>query len=135
MRRQKEYFTGGAHPKHEAVWIVIDLEGPDGGKVLGIDDVFQQTGRAPLLAAIEDALRARAHLAAGAPLTSGGYFNDTIKMPVNFVFGPVGVTFCWNAYDIAPYVQGEILITLPSSQVEPWLTAAGTALLRETGGL
>jgi hypothetical protein len=44
--------------------------------------------------------------------------NDRFHLIDNFAFTPSGIVFCYNPYEIAPYVLGMIELTLPYEKVE-----------------
>ncbi|GHU42131.1 hypothetical protein FACS1894190_11090 [Spirochaetia bacterium] len=124
--RNIESYTGGAHPNHLKTYYVLDTGAM---KQVSLDDVILKTSRPALQSLIEDALRKKFRLAAGSPLKSGGFFEDTVEATENFFLTEQGLGFAWDQYEIAPYVTGQIEIVLPRENVLPFLTEKGKALL------
>ena len=107
------FFTGGAHPQYAATF--TSFNAATGAKI-ALDDVLV-AGFGPRLTRIaENRFRARNGIKPGMTLRDAGYIffkNDTFALNDNFWFGPKGVTFFYNTYEIAPYAMGttELLLT------------------------
>jgi hypothetical protein len=125
IKRQRESYEGGAHGSQELVYSVFNKADGDALKLADIV-LAGQEGR--LAALLMGALREKAELAEGAPLTEGGYFEDTVTAPENFFPDADGLSFVWNTYEIAPYVMGIIDVTVPWSALQGVLNANGKAL-------
>ncbi|MDR3335117.1 MAG: DUF3298 domain-containing protein [Treponema sp.] len=116
ISRSREYYLGGAHGMREKAYFVIDGEQV---KQLKIEDFIQD--KPALERFIEDALRSYTELEPGAPLSGGGFFEDTIPIPDNFFLSSEGIGFHWDPYEIAPYVMGSIEVVLPFAEIKALL--------------
>jgi hypothetical protein len=120
--RTRESYTGGAHPTHERIYYVLDTKNY---VQIHLDDILQAGARAELQKQIEAELRVKYLAAPNAPLTSIGFFEDSVAVPENFYITKEGIGFCWNPYEIAPYVRGTLEIVLPKAQITPLLNDRG----------
>ena len=98
----------------ETQYLVIDTVR---ARRLTLDDVINPGARSDLQRRLEAALRARAEGGTGTPLSQSGYFEDFAPPPENFTFSPKGITFHWDPYEIAPYSEGPIEVTLPYKEL------------------
>jgi len=113
-------YTGGAHGNAGASFANLDLKNL---RVLGIDDVFTETGKGALPPLLETAFRSDKGLKPGQPLSEGGLFEDHIKDPSeNILINGKGVIFHYGQYEIAPYSEGMVDIYLPWTAVKAYLT-------------
>lgn len=119
-------FLGGAHGKTTKNYFVAGGTSPEPLKL----DYFIQDGTnsAPLNALVMAELRNRKGLAGSAPLTEGGYLVDTVTTSENFFVTTSGIGFHWDQYEIAPYSEGPIEITVPYSALGDILTPQGREL-------
>lgn len=121
-------YTGGAHGNHGTTYFVID---PAAAKRLTLDDIVKTTARPLILEQTEEALRSLRGLKAGAPLTEGGFFENSISIPDNFFLSSEGLGFHWDPYEIAPYSDDSIEVILPYESIGDFLTEKGRSLARE----
>jgi hypothetical protein len=126
--RTKEYYTGGAHGMKEKAYFVIDLAEK---KQIHLTDLFLKEAGGPLKTRIEDALRIYSNLEAGAPLSAGYYFQDSVELPENFYLTSRGIGFHWDPYEIAPYAVGPVEIVIPYGDVGEFLNSRGTSLIAQ----
>jgi hypothetical protein len=125
LTKTTESYFGGAHGNTSTACFVID---PAAVKRLTLDDIFNS--REELRFALEAELRRQYQLPEGAPLSSVGFFENSIELPENFFpekeeasGDSPSMHFFWNVYEIAPYVMGTIEVSLPLKNL--------SALLRE----
>lgn len=109
-------YTGGAHPNYAATF--TSFNATTGGGVT-LDEVLVAGYRPRLTRIAENEFRARHDIKPGMTLRDAGYVffkNDTFALNDNFWFGPDGVTFFYNNYEIAPYAMGptDVLLTYPA---------------------
>ena len=107
------FFFGGLHPQYAATFVSFNATA---GTRITLDDVLVAGYRPRLTRIAENEFRAERGITPGMTLHDAGYIffkNDTFALTDNFWIGPQGVTFFYNAYDIAPYSMGttELLLT------------------------
>ncbi|GMO55496.1 MAG: hypothetical protein Ta2G_14710 [Termitinemataceae bacterium] len=125
IRRDIEYYSGGAHPSRERKYFVINTQLK---RVLRASDIISSSAVPALENLIEEALRNTYDTekkSAKVPLTQLGFFEDKVVLNSNFYLSDEGITFSWDPYDIAPYSMGVIEITLPYSKVNSLFTNYG----------
>jgi hypothetical protein len=128
LSKNREYYTGGAHGMRETAYFVFAL---DEAKRLRLEDIFEK-GTEPLLRDyIMAALRTRQGLAPGAPLSKGGFFEDSVAVSEDFFLNREGLGFQWDVYEIAPYVMGPIEVLIPYEKIRPLCGPRGRALIGE----
>ena len=118
-------FGGGVHPNRNATFASFTAK--TGAKV-ALDDVLVPGHRARLTRIAENAFRAQHDIKPGMTLRDAGYEffkNDAFALNDNFWFGPRGVTFFYNNYEIAPYAMGWSEVFLSYQQI--------TGLIRSNG--
>ncbi|MHB9293569.1 hypothetical protein Holit_02695 [Hollandina sp. SP2] len=120
ISRNLEYYLGGAHGMREKRYLVISQ---DTHRVqrLTLADIIEPASWPLVEALIAQALRIEANLEPDAPLSQGGFFEDTVEVPENFFLTPQGLGFHWDPYEIAPYVMGSIEVLLPYEQIQDML--------------
>ncbi|MDR0688840.1 MAG: RsiV family protein [Spirochaetaceae bacterium] len=126
--RTREYYTGGAHGMREKAYFVIDLAEK---KQIRLKDLFLKDAEGALKTRIEDALRIYSGLEAGVPLSTGDYFEDSVKSLENFYLTAQGIGFHWDPYEIAPYSVGPIEILIPYEEVGELLNSQGKSLISQ----
>jgi hypothetical protein len=127
VSRTRYYFSGGAHGQNEKTFFVLDT------KLLSkveLTDILQTGAENELEVQINDALRARYHAKPGEPLTSVGFLSETANVPQNFFVSREGLGFCWNPYEISPYVMGTLEVVLPYAQIENLLNDKGREMVK-----
>ncbi|MDR1149657.1 MAG: RsiV family protein [Spirochaetaceae bacterium] len=125
ISRSRYTLSGGAHGQNEKTFFVLDKELRS---KVELDDILEDGARVSLQKQIDDSLRARYHAAPDAPLTSIGFLEETAGVPGNFFVSREGLGFCWNPYEITPYVMGAIDVVLPYVDIENLLNDRGKAL-------
>ncbi|MDR2659303.1 MAG: DUF3298 domain-containing protein [Spirochaetaceae bacterium] len=128
VSRSRYIFSGGAHGQNEKIFFVLDRNLLS---KVELDDILVNGAKASLQKYIDDVLRERYHAAPDTPLTTIGFLNDTAGVPDNFFITRGGLGFCWNPYEIAPYVMGTIDVILPYSQIENLINDRGKDLFRD----
>ncbi|MDR2068407.1 MAG: RsiV family protein [Spirochaetaceae bacterium] len=128
LYQERDYYTGGAHGMYEKNYFVFAL---DEAKQLHPEDLFKAGTEPALRDLIMQALWDRQGLASGAPLSSAGFFDDSVDVPQDFFLGPGGIGFQWDVYEIAPYVMGPIEIVIPYKNISGLLSPRGLSLIKE----
>jgi hypothetical protein len=129
IERQKEVFTGGAHPSMETEYYVIDLESP---RVLDINDLLYVTTE-KTRELIYTYLRKHSGLKDGQPLSAGIYLTNEPELSSNFFITAEGMGFHWNAARIAPYSEGSIEIIVPWEDIRPQMPQSGVDIMIQCG--
>jgi hypothetical protein len=128
ISRSRYTFSGGAHGQNEKTFFVLDR-----GSLSKVElsDILESGARGLLQKQIDDALRARYHAAPDEPLKSIGFLEDTAGVPDNFFISREGLGFCWNPYEVTPYVMGTIDVVLSYEQIEGLLNDRGKELFSD----
>lgn len=117
--RMVSSYTGGAHGNYGSEYVALDVGDLS---VLKISDVISRGAMPKLLALAEKKLREQYELDDGEPLSSAGFFDDALAETEDFAFTGDGFVLRWGLYAIAPYVMGEISVTIPYDDVSAILT-------------
>lgn len=116
-QRNTESYWGGAHGAHHVSWIVFDEENgqPISSQDMGITELW------PFVQSwVEDDLREQYDVSPGGRLDEeGNFFDPTIDAPSETAPMKDGLELVWNEYEIAPYVMGQIGVTIPWHIVLP----------------
>jgi hypothetical protein len=128
LSQSREYYIGGAHGMREQTYFVFSL---DEVRWLRLDDIFAEGTEPALQEHIMEVLRIRQGLAPDAPLTGGGFFEDSVAVSEDFFLSRKGIGFQWDVYEIAPYVMGPIEIIIPYEKIRTLLTSRGLSLVQE----
>jgi hypothetical protein len=131
MKRDIEFYTGGAHGMRLLHWYVIDREKTE---QLRLGALFAEAGKTGLERALQDGLRKQAGAEANDKLSGAGYFEDFVPVPDNFFLSPQGVGFHWNPAEIAPYSFGFIELILPYGEIRSLLSPRGLELIASLWG-
>ncbi|MDR1655136.1 MAG: RsiV family protein [Treponema sp.] len=123
-----ESYTGGAHGMREQRYLVIDRSA---GRQIDTVFIIKNGAEGELTALINDALRSRADLGPGTPLTEGGFFEESVEITENFFLDRDGMGFHWDQYEIAPYFMGPIEVLVPWEKLTALLSAEGEAIRRD----
>lgn len=87
-------------------------------KVLKIEDVFKEESISQLESLLEKKLRQNYRIEAEAPLSSVGFFQDSIPVTKNFYLHPGGIGFYYNVFEIAPQSTGSSDVFIPFSEIQ-----------------
>jgi hypothetical protein len=126
LSRNLEFYLGGAHGMREKRYFVI-FQDADTVQHLTLEDLIEPGAWPQLERLMLEALREKANLDTGAPLSQGGFFEDRVVVPDNFFLTPQGLGFHWDPYAIAPYVMGPIEVVLPYKEIQD-LLKSGTPI-------
>jgi hypothetical protein len=126
IEQTKETYMGGAHGMLIKWYYVIDLESQ---KLLRIDDFFDDYQGDQMRSLVYDELRKLSGLEENEPLSEGIFLADDPELTFNFFINEEGFGLHWNPYEIAPYAEGEIQITLPWKKIRPLMSHSGMELL------
>ena len=124
-----ESFTGGAHPNTIFTYLNFD---PASGDRLPLTDLLKPEAEAQLTQIAEKHFREMKKLAPGADLNASGYQfpDDRFVLAKNFYPSSAGLVFYYNSYEIAPYVMGPTVLTLPYAGIKT-LIQSGVELPRK----
>lgn len=115
----KESYTGGAHGMYTSNYLNIDLQGP---KLLHIYDVIKKTEKGVVTELIWKYLALQEDVTTRQELEELGYgFGNDIEPSEIFILGEDSLTFVYNPYDIAPYSMGKIHVSIPLTELKPFL--------------
>ncbi len=119
-------FTGGAHGNGSTSYEVLDVR--TGARVT-LDALFAPERLPAVTRLIKARLGAACDLKPGERLAEVGFIEEAIDPIVDFMFGPRGLVFHYNAYDIGPYALGETDVMVPYADLLP-LARPGSPLAR-----
>lgn len=118
--------TGGAHPNTFLKWININM---NTGKILTKDDVFIsgkeneicQLILKQLIGETNKRMETDAMHTAEDLQEYGILLDSELYIPDYFRIENDGITFLYNRYDIAPYSMGDFQLTVPYTEIKPYL--------------
>ena len=128
--RLLDTYIGGAHGLPTTKYYVLDLES---FAQVTINDLFENFRDDRIKAIVYNELRNYANLAAGQPLTQGGFLSDAPELTENFYVTEQGLGLFWNPIEIAPYVMGAIDIVVPWRDIRPLMLNGGMELMTKFG--
>lgn len=99
-------------------------------KVLKIGDVFKEESISQLESLLEDKLRQNYRIEDEAPLSTVGFFQDSIPITKNFYLHPGGIGFYYNVFEIAPQSTGSSDVFIPFSEIQSLLNSDIQALFK-----
>lgn len=120
-----DFYFGGAHPQYAATFTSFNATT---GAAVKLEDVLVAGYRPRLTRIAESVFRAQAGIKPGMTLRDAGYIffkDDRFALNDNFWFGPKGVTFFYNTYEIAPYSMGTTELLLPYRTIREFIKADG----------
>ncbi len=107
-------YTGGAHPNFANSLMSFDTQT---GNRLSLSDLLVPTYQPRLSQIIAQQLRQQFDIPAAVPLTQHGFITDHVAPNDNYMLTPKNIVFHYNAYEIAPYVMGHIVVEVPYDQI------------------
>ncbi|TVP48680.1 MAG: DUF3298 domain-containing protein [Gemmatimonadales bacterium] len=121
----EQAYIGGAHSSYR-----VQHQGfhPDTGEALTLARILGTDAVRHVQALLETRFREDAGLAAEAPLTDGGLFDD-LPPGDNLDWEPEGLIFHYNPYEVGPWSTGVIRVRLSWDEVAPHLSADVADLL------
>lgn len=116
-------YTGGAHGNYNTSYTSIN---PATGKKYTLSQVMMLTyeGRKQLIDLLEKNFRKDRKLAANAPLTEAGLFDNKLEPSTNYFLTGTGIGFSYAPYEIGPFAMGEIVVFIPYSDFGKGLNPA-----------
>ena len=106
----EDSYEGGAHPSSSLTALNMDLEFQS---VLFLEDIFQEDFYEDLRDRIQDRLMRQYEASSMDELEEkGNGILGPVEPTENFILGDESITFIYNPYDIAPYSEGRIEVTL-----------------------
>jgi hypothetical protein len=128
LRRDRFFYSGGAHPNHDRTYFVFDREL---AMRIGLADSIRSGGLAALKELVNRELRLQKKIGPGDSLKKAFFFVDEAEVPESYFFSPRGLGFHWDPYEIAPYAEGHVEVLLPYADVWELLGPEGRRLARE----
>ena len=105
-------YTGGAHGMYWTHYLNID---PKTGEELTIEKVFKPESKNTVIGRIRD------KLAASPEIVENLYNLSDVDLPTQFRLDADTITFHYQVYEIAPYVSGPIVVSLPKAALKDCL--------------
>ncbi|OWW26565.1 hypothetical protein B4Q04_02465 [Zobellia sp. OII3] len=111
-------FTGGAHGYGSQRFLNFDKHK---AKELENWQLFQD--RKDFEKFAEQKFRDQEHIPQDSPINSTGFMfdSDVFHLPENIGFTEEGIRLLYNPYEVASYADGPIVLTLPFSEIKPYL--------------
>lgn len=111
-------FTGGAHGNGGSLSYFVD---PKTGKQIKKEDLFTDVKAFTQLA--EQKFRAQQKIPSGSNINETGYWfdKDSFYLPKNIFYTDKGILLLYNQYEIAPYADGPIELTIPYNEAGKFL--------------
>ncbi len=108
-------YTGGAHPNYVLFYLNVSKKGKVQDR---LGQFFYDSKK--LKAIAEKHFREQFNLSAEDNLADKGFLfqKNQFELSDNFGFNYEGVVFHYNPYEIAPYAQGAIVISIPFSELD-----------------
>lgn len=112
--------NGGAHPVYANEFLNYDLKQ---NKVLGFNDIFAQGNDALILDVIKATLCDMYYARSLAELQEkAGIFTDQIFVSHNIYISDSSIVFYYNPYEIAPWAVGPVSVSIPTYNLDQFLT-------------
>jgi hypothetical protein len=128
ISRNRSFYSGGAHPTSDKTYFVFDRK--EAARVR-LSDIIPEESMPLLRQLANRELRAGKRLGPSDSLTKALFFVDEAELPEDFFFSPQGLSLHWNPYEIAPYSEGYIEITIPAGEIKNLLSSRGRYLTGE----
>ncbi|MCH8545497.1 MAG: DUF3298 and DUF4163 domain-containing protein [Cryomorphaceae bacterium] len=111
-------FTGGAHPNSYHQHSLFSI---DDGQVVKWSNIVADTDE--FLTFAESRFRDNKSLSKTASFEAEGYWfeGDVFYLPDNFFLDENGINFFYNAYEIAPYSEGAIVLSIGWEEMSTYL--------------
>jgi hypothetical protein len=100
---------------------------PKTGTAYSLSDFLVPDSEKKITQIGEEIFRKQQNLGPKENLGEAGYFfkDDKFYLNNNFLVDPEGLTFLYNAYEIAPYVMGPIELKIPHSSIQKLIKEDG----------
>jgi hypothetical protein len=128
ISRERNSYTGGAHPSHDKTYFVFDLEA---ATLVRLSDIALEESMPALKQLVNRELRAGKKLGPQDSLKKALFFVDEAELSENFFFSPRGLGFHWDPYEIAPYSEGYVEAIVPFGEITAFLSPGGRRLAGE----
>lgn len=125
VKTQIEQYTGGAHGMHNTQYFNIDTRT---GDYISEDVLFEPMSKSVLQTIIKDLLIEKTKVTDGSAITL--LEPDAIEPNGNFYFSKNGIVYVFNTYEVAPYSDGLIEITIPYERVKDILSPNYSFLIK-----
>lgn len=116
LKFNTDMFTGGAHGYRSINYLNFD---PETGKNLACEDIFTSE----FTEFAEKSFREKQNIPLEVNINSTGMFfeNDEFKLPQNIGITKNSIILHYNAYDIAPYADGDFIMTYTKDEIAQYL--------------
>lgn len=112
-------YYGGAHGNYGSTYLCIDMQEH---QVWRLPDIIAVD--TPQLNKLLEAEARRVFKMSPTDTLSNVLLVDTIPPTGNFIVSDRGITFCYNPYEIGAYVDGQIMLFIPFTKLQPLITPA-----------
>lgn len=109
-------YAGGAHGNYNSTMLCFDLKKQ---RRLSLADVVKIDTLA-LQQLVEKNFRIQYHVKTGEALSTQ-LFEDHLAANSNFYFDSKGIGFLYNPYEVASYAQGQLVVSVPFTELKPFL--------------
>lgn len=113
-------YSGGALGIYGTGYINFKKES---GRKINFTDLFDADQITGLTATVEQHFRELHNIAEGQGYDQAGFFieDDSFYVSKNFLLDSDNISFVYQVYEIAPYVAGEITVTVPIKKLKAYL--------------
>ncbi|MFI5371459.1 MAG: DUF3298 domain-containing protein [Candidatus Eisenbacteria bacterium] len=129
VRFEENSYTGGAHGMHTVQYASFAVPG---GRRLKLADLVVAPRDTGLAALGEREFRAARRIGNEHTLADEGFFGEgggRFRLSDDLAVTRDGLTFQWDEYEIAPYAWGPTTLTLPWTDLRPYLRRDGPLAL------
>lgn len=108
-------YWGGAHGYGSTTYYNFDKKT---AQILHPENLFKSVSDFKIVA--ERAFRAQQNISEESTINSSGYFfkDDEFTLPQNIGFKPNELILIYNPYEVAPYAEGQITISIPLKNIK-----------------
>lgn len=116
----EEYYSGGAHGGGGKYFINLN---PQSGDKVNLSNILKPGFEKQLSSLGEALFRKERELGPADNLQENGFEfpENMFKLNENYGFGPEGITFFFNSYEIGPYALGTTEVLIPYKDILDWL--------------
>ncbi|MDR1970911.1 MAG: DUF3298 and DUF4163 domain-containing protein [Treponema sp.] len=128
ISRSRSHYAGGAHGNYDKTYFIFDREV---SMLLTLSDLIRAERRPAVQDLVNRELLNSKQLRAGDSLKAAGYLVDRAELTDNIFLSPQGLGFHWDPYEIAPYAEGYVEVTVPLEELRSFLSPEGLRMFRE----
>ncbi len=106
-------YTGGAHGNYNSEMICFDVKNKKRMQLKDITNIDSVS----LQKLLESNLRKQYHIKSQNAISTV-LFDNFLKPNNNFYFNDYGIAFLYNPYEVASYAQGQVVVSIPYSELK-----------------